>query len=337
MTMHRGLDPISIIEAGYDLDSDDVSWLRRIATEAAPLVDEGLGAQAWTYRLHHGQQEVTGIEFSDARGRGLLEAMTRTASAMDHAPFLTGYRTGPVITYLGSLARHAPGTSAPPVYLQLAKESGFRDILKVSITDPDGGGIALGACLTRSDPLAVGRVDTLSRVAAHLHTGFRARRRRARAIDDAMLRPDGKLEHAERDARGRRARDDLRAAAIAIDRARGSQRRRDPEAALTAWRALVQGKWTLFDRFESDGRRYLVARRNEPRSRDSMSGALTAQETVCAFYAATGHAQKLIAYELGIGASTVSTHLRRAMKKLNVRTRAELSEIVGGFVAASQE
>ena len=40
-------------------------------------------------------------------------------------------------------------------------------------------------------------------------------------------------------------------------------------------------------------------------------------------YAALGHANKLIAYELGVSASTVGVHLLRAARKLRVRTRAQ--------------
>jgi hypothetical protein len=79
---------------------------------------------------------------------------------------------------------------------------------------------------------------------------------------DAVLTPTGKLEHAESAAHAYA--DSLRHAAVSIDRARWKMRRRDPDGALEAWRSLVEGEWSLVEIFESDGRRFMVARRNAP-------------------------------------------------------------------------
>jgi DNA-binding CsgD family transcriptional regulator len=91
---------------------------------------------------------------------------------------------------------------------------------------------------------------------------------------------------------------------------------------LELWHALVAGRWSLLDRFESDGRRYLVARRNDDDVRDPRG--LTSRERQIAARAALGHSNKLIAYELGVSPSTVATFLTRALKKLGCATRAEL-------------
>jgi hypothetical protein len=44
-----------------------------------------------------------------------------------------------------------------------------------------------------------------------------------------------------------------------MDLARGRMSKRNPERALQLWRALVDGRWSLVDSFETDGRRYVVA------------------------------------------------------------------------------
>jgi len=51
---------------------------------------------------------------------------------------------------------------------------------------------------------------------------------------------------------------------------------------------------------------------------------LTLRERQIAGYAAMGHSNKLIAYELGVSESTVATHLSTAAQKMGVRTRVEL-------------
>src|SRR5690606_23074216 len=117
-------------------------------------------------------------------------------------------------------------------------------------------------------------------------------------------------------------------AAIAIDRARSSAGAREPDEALQAWRGLVAGHWSLVDRFDRDGRRYLVARRNEPSV--SPHRGLSLRERQIAAYAALGHNQKRIAYTLGLAPSTVSAHLRASMQRPGIHDVAGLAEIFAG-------
>ncbi len=78
-----------------------------------------------------------------------------------------------------------------------------------------------------------------------------------------------------------------------------------------------------------DGRRYVVARRNDPLLPDPR--ALTLRERQVVGFVALGQANKLVAYALGITESAVSTHLSAAMRKLAVRTRSELVAFVGAL------
>jgi DNA-binding NarL/FixJ family response regulator len=106
----------------------------------------------------------------------------------------------------------------------------------------------------------------------------------------------------------------LREGVRAIERARGPLRRRDPREAIELWRGLVAGLWSLVDHFDSDGRRYLVAHRNDPRTPDPRG--LTERERQIVAYADLGQSNKHIAYQLGLSPSTVAVHLARAREKL---------------------
>ncbi|HVY45932.1 MAG TPA: helix-turn-helix transcriptional regulator, partial [Minicystis sp.] len=89
-------------------------------------------------------------------------------------------------------------------------------------------------------------------------------------------------------------------------------------------KGLVDGRWSLVDRFDRDGRRYVVAHANRlgaPGPR-----ALTAQERDVAAMAAVGLPIKVIAYELGLSVPRVSNVLRVAMAKIG-SSRAELVRI----------
>jgi DNA-binding NarL/FixJ family response regulator len=128
--------------------------------------------------------------------------------------------------------------------------------------------------------------------------------------------------HAEPDAVA--ARLELRRAVSHFEEARGALRSQ-PEDALDRWRPLVAARWTLLDEFQQGGKRYIVARRNEPTTASLES--LAPRERQALALLALGHSNKLIAYELGIAASTVSVLLHRASTKLGVRSRSDLAQI----------
>jgi DNA-binding CsgD family transcriptional regulator len=203
---------------------------------------------------------------------------------------------------------------------------GLADELWVNAQDPTGIGCWFVAPLSRRGPLPPREAHGWSCVAAHLVTAFRIRRQFARSEPlagdaltssaEAILDPDGKLEHAEEPAQGDTARAVLRRSVQSLDRARGSLRRRDPEEAMAVWRALVAGRWSLLDHFDSDGRRFVVAHRNDANVPDARG--LTLRERQVLAYAALGHSNKVIAYELGLAISTVSSHLARARVKLQL-------------------
>jgi DNA-binding CsgD family transcriptional regulator len=211
---------------------------------------------------------------------------------------------------------------------------GVADELWVNAQDPTGVGCCLIAPL-RSHPLSKREVHQWRCVAAHVATAFRIRRQlagwsgsvatttapgRAPPVPEAILRPDGKLDHAEEPAQGAPARAALLSSVRALDRARGPLRRRDPDEAVALWQALVAGRWSLLDRFDSDGRRYVVAHRNEVAVPDARG--LTLRERQVLAYAAIGHSNKWIAYALGLSTSTVGGHLTRARAKLRLLSDA---------------
>jgi DNA-binding NarL/FixJ family response regulator len=80
------------------------------------------------------------------------------------------------------------------------------------------------------------------------------------------------------------------------------------------WRGLVAGRWSLVEQVDTDGRRYLIAHRNDPTTPDLR--ALTSRERQVVGYADLGHSNKLIAYELGLSPSTVGVQLKRGRAKL---------------------
>ena len=168
-------------------------------------------------------------------------------------------------------------------------------------------------------------------VGAHLAAALRLRTLVCPSTTDpateAVLTPRGKLLHAGPAASSPGARASLVDAVRASATARGRMRRSSPDEALGLWTALVQGRWTIIEIAERDGKRLVLARRNPLGGTPVLD--LTADERDVTWLAAHGHSYKYIGYELGIPLSTVASRLRRAMHKLRVRSRTELLQKLG--------
>lgn len=125
----------------------------------------------------------------------------------------------------------------------------------------------------------------------------------------------------------------MRDAAIRIDRSRGKLRKQDPELALQTWTALVDGRWSLVDWFDTDQRRLILAIPNPPEIRDPRG--LTEQEAQVVTYAALGETNKLIAYRLGLSQPRLSSLLKSAMHKLGAKSKADLVRKLQPFGVSS--
>ncbi|HLK35710.1 MAG TPA: LuxR C-terminal-related transcriptional regulator [Polyangiaceae bacterium] len=199
---------------------------------------------------------------------------------------------------------------------------GSQDAFGCVALDAEGRGIVIAAGLPRITRLSR-RVRSLwSVLGAHVATANRMRFR-GEPNDECILTPDGRAVHAEGDATASGARERLRDAVVKRDRARMREMRGEPQEALALWPAMVSGRWSLMDRFERDGRRYVVARRNEPLPPGPL--ALTLRERQICGHMVQGDSMKLTAYALGLRASTVSAVARSVLLKLGVRTVSQLA------------
>lgn len=127
----------------------------------------------------------------------------------------------------------------------------------------------------------------------------------------------------------------IRFAAKNIDKARGKLRRSDPLQAMELWKGLVDGQFSLVDHFDTDGKRYILLKRNAPETLNHR--ALSYRERQVFTAAAQGLSNKLIAYELGLSDSTVSTLLQRAFQKLNISSRLQLIELAQQLLQAPSD
>jgi DNA-binding CsgD family transcriptional regulator len=318
-------DPIAVVEAAYDLDADPTRWLAGVASTLQPAFDAGLGLAAHTFdasdpaRLRWGEPVLVG-------GAERVEMGTHDPLASAMAALLVGGGSSIVTvseqTGLGEA--FATWTPAEPLRARLRA----RDVLALKIADPTRRGIVVLAPLPAVESVPPAARATWSCLASHVAAGARLRHSWSRG-DEAVLDEDGRVLHAEGLARGASAREQLRDAVRRQHRARGALRRLDPAQALDVWRGLVAGRWSVVERFDTDGRRFLVARKNDPDVPPDPRG-LTVRERQVLGYVGLGQSNRDIAYALGLAPSTVSEHVASGLRKLGLRGRAEAARLLGG-------
>jgi len=319
------VDLVGVVESAYRIEDGAAAWLRGVTEAVAPVLDMGGG--------------VTGL-LVDGRGSVPAPPKVVALAGANHVPdavmqlhvrmselsatedarhrFVSAGAVG-TLSRTAGLAAYEGGIRA------LLEMVGSRDVVYVLACPLDDLVCVLSANTTKPPRLHRAKIHVLERLAAHVAAGCRLLSAGVIREPEAVIDPSGKILHAEGAALEPSSHAALRRAALASERGRGPLRRRDPVEAVAAWRALVAGRWSLVDHFDTDGRRYLIARENE--RNDVARWSLTSRELQVVQLVAQGHSDKLIAYELGLNIGSVATHVSRARGKLGVATRVELIRV----------
>ena len=317
-------DLVGVLEAAYRFDGDESDWLGGVLEEMRGYIAPGHAALAF----FHDHNLPAYVEPTRAITVGLDE---RIGAMIAHGTRASGPQIAELTQQTPAVASASSvlgekWTQLLPMLRGVLASAGVEDVFTLRCEDTSGRGCALSVTIPQARTFTRGEIETWSRVAAHVTAALRLRRNDDADEPEAMLTPGGKVEHAVGVAKERVAREALIRASGAIDRARGRLRRTSPTEAVEIWRALVAGRWSLVDHFDTDGRRYVIARRNEPAPAVTLA-ALTQREREVLAFAALGHSNKLIAYELGLATTTVAAHLASAAKKLGADGRVELIRI----------
>jgi DNA-binding CsgD family transcriptional regulator len=313
-------------EAAYDLDADDEIWLANVLQSARAVWGRGGPAHGFIYDASDVRafrmQTLNMIDFPDA-GIPVFQAAV---------PLIT---PGYVARSFRSLLAHGSCRtfSAPELdpFFEGMGRLGTGDFMGINGLDPQGLGVLLAFWLAPPYVARDGEMAIYRRLAHHLGTAHRCRRR-LRAVQphrakldvvdgaEAILDARRRVVHAEGPAQEKRARAEL----VETVRARELALRataRAPEG-LQQWPPLTSARWTLVDSFERGGARYVVARENQAPV-DGL-GSLTDRERQVVAYLAIGQSTKETAYALGISDVTVRILIRRASAKLGVHSRKAL-------------
>jgi DNA-binding CsgD family transcriptional regulator len=333
-----GSSIIDFTEAAYDLELSDEEWLPTILERGLPVLDQGLGLAGQEYcRPPDGGQVVLTRLHVPSGPTDFAERHIRALSTIDANVLRKHLRPG-----CASTASAATKNNAEELAHYVSHVDHCKDILFFTAVSPSGAGVAIIAPLAKVTTLSRQDTQRWQMLAAHVETGHRLRQG-LRALDPDEERTDEVQHDAEAIFEARnfrlvdlagRARDGaakkkLREAALTVDRARGRMRDSDTDKALEIWKALAQGRWSIVDWFDSDGRRFVLAIPNSPELGDPRG--LTERESQVVAEAVMGHTNKMIAYRLGLSTGHVSLLLCSSMRKLGVRKRAQLVEKMSSF------
>lgn len=340
---------IDVVEKAYDLDSDEATWFAELLKIGEPLFEKGFGTairvierppdgrpvqarELYTTPNMPSDWNETALALFRALPPTIWEIRSRPGTAHTQSELWAMYRAER--ERAGLSGEYADAWAMPrPDVVRKAMELGNKDVLIVTATDPYGDGFYISVHLPELTRLTKTERERWKMMAAHLTAGFRLRRglsgKRVSSLSvlpgqaEAILDPKNfRVTDAAGQASAASAITRLREAAVHVDKARGRLRKSDPEQSLEIWRALLQGRWSFVDWFDSDGRRFILAHPNPPNVGDPRG--LTEREAQVVSFAALGETVKLISYRVGLSQSTVSRALRSAMHKLGVTTQAQL-------------
>ncbi len=319
-------DPIALIERAYEPRGDVPAWLKANATEIiAPFDTEGNGTVSYLLR----DLRPESIEWKPGpRSRiGRDQAIGSLQTGLAHL--------SPARVRQGLLAMQQPGAhSFVETFggmVQPALEHFDHPIGdSPAVIVPTGGSLVAVVATLTSRPISISPEERAlwERIAVHLGAACRLSVRPAdpAAPDvEAVLDPAGTVLEARGRAKAQGSRERLRDAALRMDRARTRRGRSDPLRALDLWQGLLAGRWSLVDHVEAGGRRLLLVRRNDPDVREP--AALSLRQRQVLFYASVGWSLKQIEYALGLARGTITHHLRTALRKVGMPSRAELIRV----------
>ena len=313
-------DWVALLEAGYRVDGDDQRWLSDVLERAEPLFERGIWPSIYTFRY-----TPTTVVVQTLATRGPQRVAQVLRESVDESPQAVD------LVYRRDVGVN---TMSETVFARMpAERANFRrkglglvrDSLGVKAFTGTGQGLMLATALMRSSRPSAREQALWPLAASHLAAGLRLRRLASdlspeAGVVEAIFDGGGHLYDARDEASRPARREQLRKRVRQLDHLRSRAGRSDPEQALAGWEALVDGRWSLVDMFDSDQRRFVVAVRNDPAFPDPRG--LTMRERQVAEFAGLGQSSKQISYTLGLSPSAITTS---AQAKLGLGSRTELA------------
>jgi DNA-binding CsgD family transcriptional regulator len=299
-----------VVDAAQGDARDDEAWARSVVGAA-----KGLFLSAYEPSLAVVEHSPT-CDSAQYRALTMPHALPNRRDPGLSMLGVSGFRTfyypsTTAITHLEIERMASPDTAS--IAAAFRGRIGVHDALALFAYPEPGIVVTLFATHDRAIHLSRWERGLLARVALHLETSYRLRRRPE--VVKAVLDADGRVLQRSPGAPPDHV---LTAHATQRARARGE---RDRAYALDLWPALISGRLSLVERGSGTKRRYLVV---ENAAASQPIRALTPAEVEVVSQASRGLSTKLIGYALGVSPSVVSSRLSSATSKLGAASRMEL-------------
>jgi DNA-binding NarL/FixJ family response regulator len=307
-----------VTRAAYSFSKDLVTWAAGVHEALGPNLDTGLGTLVCIVEF----PENKGVRIRHVAPRGgatrVHQAVLRLSAFLAADKLRESFFNGRV---LGSSSGHYEDGDFTRMQARAARSGRTRDAAGWCVNDAVDHGFMVVSPSREILRLPEQPLPVVRRLGSHIATGLRLQRvLGSAAFEDpaveAILDAEGRAQHSVGMARMSGALEQLRQSVLERARTKG------PDVTDPAWSAVLAGRWSLVDRFDSDGRRYVVAYRNPPGVLDPRR--LTPREEGVTALAAIGRSNKEIASQLGVTQSTVATLLASALTKLGLTSRTML-------------
>lgn len=335
MSELRTRNVLAVVEAAYSLDGTDDAWLARILRIASDDLGRGLGLYGATGRIVDGTLVPTPpLVAHELEDRCLAHA--RALHPRLPCPILDAFAPRAVV--VGGLDEAWPKRlEAASLYRAGMEGAGVRDALV--LYGRGGATTAVKIVVpSRDQVVTTPRARaTWGRVAQHLATALRLRRRVSRGAEpEAVLDAHGRFL----DARGGLSADARRRDRV-VEELRATMEARsgsapDPARALEVLGALIAGRYSAVHRWDAGARRYVVLYRNPPFVGTGDPRGLGKTERRVADLVAHGASLKEAGYALGIGKTATQRALSSALQKLGLARPSELSPLFVGATTATR-
>lgn len=325
----------------YDLDATPEQWFRGVLQVGRELIAGELGLMGYEYEVR--APDAVEMRGFDAAGTPpqVIEELQALSGEVDEERIALTYGANFHVVSLSSLApAHSELDHIDQDWQmqQMNRITPVRDTVMARI-EGLGEGPRFMMVAPRREIVSISRAVERSwaQFAAHAAAGWRLRQAvgaqdAAMERSSAILTPDGGVEYVQGDAKpGRLER--LRRAAQLVATARRRFDDGDLRGGIDLWQGLFEGRYSVVDHFDTDGRHFVLLLENAPVVDGPLS--LTERERQIAQAAARDHDIKLIAYELGVAHSTARVHLASALAKLGLERREQLQQLGNAVLGRS--
>ncbi len=332
--MNRRPDPLSTIESAYRIDLPMEEWLDRLGESVLGLLGGGEGLVSFEFDA---AEDDAPVDLGPLRLAGDASPRLWERSRVFHRQMSgSAYRllfpdssrhsiNCPITRHLRCLGLDP--ARFPPL-VDLLSDLGVPELWSLWAVVNGERGVGLVRAMPDPERSPTRPSEWWQRLGTHIAAGYRVRLSLAGAdpLEAAagVFRPDGTplsvadTEPARIDTWSRIVR--------SIDRARADDYRTGDDTVLDLWSGVIDGRWSLHDHVDTDGKRYVILVETDG-TPPAQRGRLTSRELHVCQRAARGLTNKEIAYDLNVSLSSVATYLRRALEKLGIADRSELQAL----------